>query len=528
MLGMTRFKGIDMIRPARAWLALAAAIGLALAALFWGALAWPTSVAGQDNVRTPAVAGQFYPADADELRIMVDALLANAAHSEGEPIGLMAPHAGYIFSGAVAARAFKQIEGVQYDVIVVIGPNHRDPAFDKVSVYAEGAFRTPLGEVPVDTETARKLLEADERLVFDRKVHSAEHSIEVELPFLQRLYPSGFSFVPIVIGRHTAQNIDALSNALIGVLSGHKALIVASSDMSHYPPYEQANQIDRRTLAAIETLDPEEVRWCEVRALAEDIPNLGTTLCGGDAVEVVMRVSQALGANQATTLMYANSGDTPFGDRDNVVGYGAVMFWRSDAPQTPTATAGEKAIALSPTPRGKLSQEHKDWLLNLARSTLENYLKAGVVPLAQPQEPELQRPAGVFVTLKEYGELRGCIGRIVGDLPLYLAVQKMTLAAALQDSRFPPVSVAELPALEYEISVLSPTEPVDSVEDIEVGKHGVILVKDGHQAVFLPQVAVEQGWTRDQMLAHLSEKAGLPADAWREGAQFYVFTADVF
>ena len=528
MFDMTPSNRVHPARAVRVWLALAAAIGLALAALLWGALALPPSVAGQADVRAPAVAGQFYPADADELRIMVDALLANATRSEGEPIGLMAPHAGYIFSGAVAARAFKQVEGVHYDTIVVIGPNHRDPAFDKVSVYADGAFSTPLGEVAVDTETARKLIEASERLVFDRKVHSVEHSIEVELPFLQRLYPDGFSFVPIVIGRHTAENMDALSSALISVLSGKKVLIVASSDMSHYPPYEQANRIDRQTLAAIETLDPEQVRWSEVQALAEDIPNLGTTLCGGDAVQVVMRVSQALGVNQATTLMYANSGDTPFGDREAVVGYGAVMFWHSAAPPTPAAVNETAGNSPSPTPTGVLNPEQKKWLLDLARSTLENYLKAGIVPLAQPLDAELRQPAGVFVTLKEHGELRGCIGRIVGDLPLYLAVQKMALAAALQDSRFPPVTVAELPALEYEISVLSPAEPVDRVEDIEVGKHGVILVKGGHQAVFLPQVAVEQGWTRDEMLNHLSEKAGLPADAWREDAQFYVFTADVF
>jgi len=204
------------------------------------------------------------------------------------------------------------------------------------------------------------------------------------------------------------------------------------------------------------------------------------------------------------------------------------MFWRSDAPGPTAAVTVEAAAVPQPTPTGTLKREQKNWLLSLARSTVENYLEAGVAPLVRPEDPELQRSAGAFVTLKENGELRGCVGHITGDAPLYLTVQKMALAAALQDSRFPPVSVAELPALEDEISVLSPAEPVSSFEDIEIGKHGVILAKDGKQAVFLPQVAIEQGWTREEMLSYLSEKAGLAADAWREGAQLYVFTADVF
>ena len=305
-------------------------------------------------------------------------------------------------------------------------------------------------------------------------------------------------------------------------------MIVASSDMSHYPPYEQANEIDGQTLAAIETMDPESVRRAGERAMSENVPNLGTTLCGEDAVLTAMHVSRALGANQATTLAYANSGDTPFGDREGVVGYGAMMFWHVADPGASAIDTENDAGGPRPTPTGILNHEQKDWLLDLAQSTLEGFLKATVVPLVHPDDPELQRPAGAFVTLKEDGELRGCIGHIVGDAPLYLTVQKMVLAAALQDSRFPPVDVAELPVLEYEISVLSPIEQVNSVEEIEVGKHGVILSKDGNQAVFLPQVATEQGWSRAEMLSHLSEKAGLPADAWKEGAQFYVFTADVF
>ena len=483
-----------------------------------------------DDIRPPAVAGQFYPNDPEELRTMVDAFLQQAPRSEGEPIALMSPHAGYVFSGAVAARAYKQIEGTDYDVIVIIGPNHRDPTFNEVSIYAEGAFETPLGQVPIDTKTANALLKASDRLVFDRDVHSQEHSIEVQLPFLQRIYPDGFNFVPIVVGEPTEQNLNALRDALIEVLADKKALIIASSDMSHYPPYKQACEVDQQTLDAIETMDPDVIRACghpaHIEALSEGIPHLGCTLCGLGPVLTATEFAEDQGANRATPLMYANSGDTPFGDRERVVGYGVVMWWHASDSE---AAEPEARTADPPVPAtGVLNEEQRTWLLDLAQTTLAGFINSGAIPLVQTDDPELLRPAGIFVTLKKDGELRGCIGHIVADTPLYLTVQKMVLAAAFQDSRFSPVQPDELPKLTYEISVLSPVEPVESAEDIEVGRHGVILLKDDHQAVFLPQVAPEQGWTREEMLAQLSQKAGLPPDAWKDGAEFLAFTADVF
>ena len=478
------------------------------------------------EVRPPAVAGQFYPDNPDELLTLVDTLLQNAARTRGEPIALIVPHAGYVFSGAVAARAFKQLEDLAYDAVVVIGTNHTDPTFNKVSVYAEGSFSTPLGSVPVDTATAKALLAASPTLVFDRNVHRGEHSIEVELPFLQRIYRQGLTFVPAIVGEPTLDNVRALSDALTKVLSGKKVLIVASSDMSHYPPYDQANRVDHRTLAAIETLDPDKVLQADKESMSAGVPELAVTLCGQGPVLAAMMAAQNLGANRATTLMYANSGDTAFGDHDRVVGYGAVMLWHDSETATPAA---EGAPTSTPKPAtGQLTTEQKTWLLNLARTTLESFVKTQVVAPTTVDDPELLRPAGAFVTLKENGELRGCIGHMAEDTPLYLTVQKMALAAGLQDTRFNPVGADELPKLEYEISVLSPMQPIDSVDQIQLGVHGVILQKDGRQAVFLPQVAPEQGWTRDEMLSRLSEKAGLPADAWRQGARFLVFTADVF
>ena len=251
----------------------------------------PTTAPTSGEVRKPAVAGQFYPDDAEQLSTMIDAFLAQAeevgteGHARPEPIAIIVPHAGYIFSGQAAAYAFKQIEGVDYEAIVVVGTNHSAPGFRKVSVYAEGAFETPLGLAPIDTELAKALVAADERIVFDRDVHRDEHSIEVELPFLQKLYP-GQAIVPVIVGEPSPENCQALSEALAQVLSGQKALIVASSDLSHYPSYDDACRVDMATLAAIETMDPQQLTETISECMSEGIPNLGTLCCGRDACRV--------------------------------------------------------------------------------------------------------------------------------------------------------------------------------------------------------------------------------------------------
>ncbi len=293
----------------------------------------PTAMPTPTEVRKAAVAGQFYPDDAEQLSTMIDAFLAQVEEvgAEGqarpEPLAIIVPHAGYVFSGQVAAYAFQQIEGLDYEAIVVVGTNHTSPGFSRVSVYAEGAFETPLGLVPVDTELAQALIAADQRIVFDRNVHQHEHSIEVELPFLQKLYP-GQAIVPVIVGEPSPENCQALSEALAQILADKKALIVASSDLSHYPSYDDACRVDMATLEAIESMDPQRLTEVISQYMSEGIPNLHTLCCGEGPIRVAMMAAKKLGANQATVLRYANSGDIPFGDWDRVVGYGAVMFWR--------------------------------------------------------------------------------------------------------------------------------------------------------------------------------------------------------
>jgi AmmeMemoRadiSam system protein B/AmmeMemoRadiSam system protein A len=465
----------------------------------------PTTPPGQ--IRPSAIAGTWYPGDLDELMAMVDGMLAATTRIDGEPIGLIVPHAGYVYSGPVAATGFRQLEGAPYDVAVIIASDHQPPLSSPISVWAEGGFETPLGVVPVDVELAQALVEADLRITADYAAHEGEHPIEIELPFLQRVCP-GCSIVPVLMGDASEETVQALAEALLAVLPGRRAVVVASSDLSHYPSYDDALIVDGMTLGAVETFDPAQVRAAIAASMAEGVSNLATCACGEGPILVTMRVSQGLGADTVTILQYANSGDSPYGDQEQVVGYGAVMFWRYEPPE--------------------LTEAQREELLSLVRTTLEGYLENGSIPPYETNDLALVRRSAVFVTLKQGSELRGCIGHTRADLPLYQVVQQMAVAAATEDPRFPPLTPDELAEVTVEISILSPFRRVTDVEQIGVGVHGLMIFKDGHQGLLLPQVPVEQGWDRDEFLANLCLKAGLLEGCWREGATLYAFTAVVF
>jgi AmmeMemoRadiSam system protein A len=266
-------------------------------------------------------------------------------------------------------------------------------------------------------------------------------------------------------------------------------------------------------------------------------------MCSKGSVLTAMLATPLLGANQVTVLKYANSGDVPVGERDRVVGYGAVMFWRGEGDRSAEPSSRAQAEGRSqsptsfviPTPPGPvtealpLSAEDQKELLAMARQTIVHFLETGAFSHFTVTQPGLLQERGAFVTLTKHGELRGCIGHLIGDRPLYLVVQNVAVSAAVADQRFPPVTGEELSDLEIEISVLSPLEQVENVDQIQVGLHGVIIRQGLKQAVYLPQVAPEQGWGREEMLESLCLKAGLSKDAWKEeGTRFYVFTAEVF
>jgi AmmeMemoRadiSam system protein B/AmmeMemoRadiSam system protein A len=465
----------------------------------------PTAPAGQ--IRPSAVAGSWYPGDADELAATVDGMLASVSPVDGEPIGLVVPHAGYAYSGPVAASGFKQLEGVEYDVAVIIAADHQAPLSSPISIWAEGGFETPLGVAPVDVALALALVEADPRITDDPAPHEGEHPIEIELPFLQRVCPA-CRIVPVLMGTDDEETVQALADALLAALPGRRAVVIASSDLSHYPTYDDAHIVDGATLAAIEAFDPARVRETIDEVMAAGFPNLATCACGEGPILVTMRVAQGLGAETATVLRYANSGDSPQGNREQVVGYGAVMLWRYEPPD--------------------LAEAQREELLSLARATIETHLEGGAIPDYETDDLLLARRTGAFVTLKEHGELRGCIGHTWADQPLYQVVQETAVSAATGDPRFPPLTPEELADVTVEISILSPFRRVTDVEQIQVGVHGLMIFASGGRGLLLPQVPVENGWDRETFLEELCRKAGLPAGCWQEGATLYAFTAVVF
>jgi MEMO1 family protein len=472
-------------------------------------------------VRPPAVAGKFYPADRGKLEGAIKAYLAEAVPARGErPIGILAPHAGYLFSGQIAADAWAQAAGNDVDLVVILGTNHTVAPFDSVSVFQGRGYATPLGVATVDQEVAQRLVAGG--FTYKPDAHMTEHSEEVQVPFVQVLFPKA-KIVTAVVGKPDIGLATRFGEALARAVKDRKVLVVASSDLSHYPPYEEACAADRATLTAVASLDPKALAEAVGRTEAAGRPGLATSACGEGAIMAAMAASKALGATRGIVLSYANSGDTAVGERDRVVGYGAVAFT--------AGPGGADTKALAPPVPGKvgeLTDADKAYLLKLARATVERFLTTDTLPLPRPASPALRAKQGAFVTLNKGGDLRGCIGHMAEDTPLCQVVARMALAAAFEDTRFSPVQPAEVPSLEVEISVLTPLAPVEGPGAVVVGRDGVVIRKGGRSAVFLPQVAPEQGWSREEMLDHLCQKAGLPADCWRSGCEFLTFRAIVF
>ena len=474
------------------------------------------------EVREPAVAGKFYPTDPGKLRRAVNFYLDHALEPDGhKPLVLVAPHAGYVYSGQICADAWRQAKGHRYDLVVLLGTNHTAAGFSGVSIIPGGMYRTPLGDAKLDEGIAAALTAADPAFSYRAAVHRREHSVEVQVPFAQVLFPNT-PIVAAVVGTDDPALCDRFGRALADTVKGRNALIVASTDLSHYPTYEDACRVDRTVLAAAATMDPAAVRELIQVQMGHRIANLSTCACGAAPLTAAMCAAKHLGAKGARIVSYANSGDALVGRPQRVVGYGAVAFSAS------YSTAPSFPEPLPADPEAALGDSQKKALLSLARATVTEVLKAGALPLPRSADPALNAHRGAFVTLKKNGQLRGCIGRMTADWPLQRAVGAMALQAAFNDRRFKQVSGKELAHLEIEISVLTPFHPVSGPEAIRIGTDGVLLKKDSRSAVYLPQVAVEQGWDKEEMLEHLCRKAGLPPGAWKEGAQLLTFQATVF
>lgn len=462
--------------------------------------------------REPAVAGSFYPADADTLRAEVDGFL-DAAQAEGTDgvQAVIVPHAGYVFSGATAAEAFARIDpATRYKRVFLLGPSHR-ASFDGASVdVACGRYATPLGELEVDLAACRALMEADSVFAHVPRAHEQEHCLEVELPFLQERLREVPPLVPVIIGTTDYAKLRRIAAALRPYFTPDN-LFVVSSDFSHYPSYEDAVEADRATGDAILSASPDAFLEAIADNASRRVPRLLTSACGQAPIAVLLMLVQQAGGLQMEHLAYCNSGDSPYGGRDRVVGYHAFAV---------TRVAGQAFT---------LSDEEKSFLLQTARRSIEGALSGDSVSCDTSRlTDKLRMDCGAFVTLHKHGKLRGCIGRLVGVRPLYLTVAEMARAAAFEDPRFRPVRAEELPDIRIDISVLSPLKRIHSADELQLGRHGIFIVKGVHQGTFLPQVARETHWTKEEFLGHCArDKAGLSWDGWHD-AELYVYEAEVF
>ncbi len=469
---------------------------------------------GQQKIRPAAVAGAFYPADPKELTQMIDDLLAEATPPpvDGEILAAVAPHAGYPYSGPVAAWTYAALKGHKYSRVVVIAPSHY-VAFDFTSVYDGDAYTTPLGQVPVDKEFARRLAKMSSTIELSDKGHQAtpdapEHSVEVELPWLQTIL-GNFELVPIVMGDQSYESSRALGVALAKMLrNDHETLVLASSDLSHYHTYDNAETIDHKTLHALEAWD--------YLSMSRNFETRVWEACGGAPIVAAMIYAERLGANKAEVLKYANSGDVT-SDHSRVVGYSADLFVKS-------------AHAADAVPPFSLTDAEKAELLAVARKSVEYMIQRNEPYAPSPSASEtLDREYGAFVTLTEGGALRGCIGYTSPVKPLYITVRDTATLAALRDPRFPPVTAPELPRLAYEISVLSPLRRVTDIEQIKVGRDGLLMKNSDSEGLLLPQVPVEQKWDRPTFLEQTCAKAGMNVNCWKdENTDIFSFTAVVF
>jgi AmmeMemoRadiSam system protein B/AmmeMemoRadiSam system protein A len=473
------------------------------------------------DIRKPAVAGLFYPANAVELTKTIAGLYSQVEKMPlgGTPLALIVPHAGYPYSGHTAAAAYKLLEGESYHTVVVISPSHR-VFFKGSSVYDGNGYETPLGVVEIDRELSKRIASIHPAVYFSNMGHASgatrgEHALEVQLPFLQVVL-GRFKLVAIVMGDQEEDSINSLGETLAAALKGTNTLMVASTDLSHFHSQKVAQRLDSSIQAAVEQFDAD--------MLVESLDSGKGEACGGGVVAAVMKAAKRLGAKGVNFLEYTTSGETT-GDFQEVVGYLSAAFYTDKLP------ADSKAVLGAPAARGKpafsLSGEDKRRLLAIAREAIEAHLKDQ--PYITPVIDSLRAERGVFVTLKIGGQLRGCIGLIRARQPLYETVAEMAVAAAFEDPRFPAVGAVEFDRLEYDISVLSPLERVHDFEEIVVGRDGLMIKMDLHSGLLLPQVATENDWDREEFLQQTCLKAGLPKNSYREKhAEIYRFSADVF
>jgi len=467
-------------------------------------------------IRRPIAAGTFYPEDKDVLSRMIDSLLELAGEKEinGDLKMLILPHAGYDYSGQTAAYGFKKLIGGDVKRVILIGPSHQD-WFSGAALSGHDYWQTPLGRIEIDGELRRKLIDENGNIFVREQAHENEHCLEVMLPFLQKSLKN-FTFLPIVISQTNNDFLSVLARTLGKHLMDND-LVIISSDLSHYPSYEDARKADENTIRGILTGSVSGFEKAIQENMAQELPDLDTCACGEEPIKVGLYLAEKMGWDNIELLKYANSGDVG-GDKSRVVGYVSFAFSHSRVIKKETLTQAEKQT-----------------LLKIARQSIENEFTKKQKSINEGEISEqLKQYHGAFVTLNKDGQLRGCMGRIIEEKePLYQVVAEMAKVAAFEDPRFYPVGKEEIEEIEIEISILSPMKKIiDPFKEIQVGEHGVMVSALGGQkgGIFLPQVATENNWDLETFMNELCEhKAGLSRDAWKTGdIDIYVFSAEVF
>jgi hypothetical protein len=472
------------------------------------------------NVREPAVAGRFYPESKAELSKKINNYLDKALIESlpGKPVAIITPHAGYQYSGAVAAYGFKAIKGYKYKKVILLAPSHYS-RYRGASILDVDAYKTPLGLVKLNQGICNNLINNPPFIGTFKNAHKREHSLETQLPFLQTVLGDDFELIPLLISRLNNEEVDFIADKLRPLID-EDTLVVVSSDFTHYGHGYDYVPFKKDVEARLKRLD----HGAFERILALDLDGFfrykgatGITACGFMPISVMMKILPP--DVQGKVLKYDTSGSI-LGNFESSVSYASIVFTRDNEPPD---IIGDST---------GLSHDEKLTLLEVARDTLECCAK-GKKPELDSEEytlsQTLKEKRGVFVTLNKNGHLRGCIGHIQPREQLFDAVIDNTINSSMNDGRFKPVSEDELSDIEIDISVLSPIKKISGAEKFITGKHGIIIRLGGMRAVFLPQVATEQDWDREETLAHLCNKAGLPSYAWKdEEMEFFVFTAEVF
>ncbi|MCF7790715.1 MAG: AmmeMemoRadiSam system protein B [Victivallales bacterium] len=485
-------------------------------------LAFATAGYGAENILVSHLKGLWYPSTEKALNKAVSEYLNKVKEKKMDnTIALILPHAGYKYSGQTAAYGIKEIVGKKYSRVIILGPSHSHRLGNKLSMPSYKSYRTPLGDIELDRKFIDKLNRKMPYATMRDVIHMKEHSIQIQLPLLQKALGE-FRLVPIVVGQLNSSTVKNIAEVLKNCIDD-KTLVIASSDFTHYGrrfgylPFtndfqteDKLKKLDMGAVQCIENKNPE--------AFRNYIRKTGATICGENPISILLYM---LPNDSSVTLLHYETSGEQSGDFSNSVSYAAIAAGGSW--DTGSKVQVKKEV---------LTQKDKEKLLKLAEKSIEYYLKNKSIPDSSDLDirisENMKKVMGCFVSLYENGKLRGCIGEIMPKRPLYKAVISQAVNAAVRDYRFPPVKASEINNLKIEISALTPPEKVHSYKDIVIGRDGMTLNKNGHFAVFLPQVAPDQGWNLEQTLSYLSMKAGLSRNAWKNGAEFSVFQAIVF